>query len=158
MNRKISYLSLGSNLGDRENYLLRAIKKIITYPNNLLLKVSSIYETEPWGMKNTKYAPRFLNQCIKMETTLTPFELLEFLESIEKDLGRVKKNNCESRTIDLDILLYGDEIVCAPKLQIPHRHMHKRKFVLLPLLEIEPSLQDPVSGKRYASILEVLKD
>ena len=156
--RKIVYLSLGSNIGNREDFLLKAIEKIAAHPSNAILKISSIYETEPWGMENLKNMPSFLNQCIKIETDLMPFELLEFLQSMEKSLGRTKKNSYELRTIDVDILLYGNVILHTSKLQLPHCHINSRKFVLSPLLEIEPSLQDPISGQRYDSILEKVKD
>ena len=160
----ISYLSLGSNIDDRLDYLDAAKEKLINYPNIDLISESKVYETEPWS-KNGKNHPHlekgqkwFLNQIIKIETSLDPEELLKIAGSIESDLGRTKKHYLGSREIDIDIVLYNNEVIDLPELQIPHRHMNDRQFVLVPLVELDPHLKDPVSGKLYKTILEDVKD
>ncbi len=131
----ISYLSLGTNLGDRQTNLLRAMELI----NNMagpVIKQSSIIETDPVGFVS---AHRFLNVCIAIETKLTPQELLLATQKIEKKLGREKKSRLQQyqdRLIDIDILLYGNIVVDEENLQIPHPRMQDREFVMKPLKEI----------------------
>ncbi|MCK9186080.1 2-amino-4-hydroxy-6-hydroxymethyldihydropteridine diphosphokinase [Candidatus Gracilibacteria bacterium] len=126
-----AYLSLGSNLGDRENFLKKAISEIKKIAK--IKKKSKIYETSPVGYKNQG---NFLNMVISIETAVSPKELLENLQKIEKELGREKKIKNGPRTIDIDILTYEDTIVDEPNLKIPHPRMYERKFVLVPLLEL----------------------
>ncbi|MBN2086903.1 2-amino-4-hydroxy-6-hydroxymethyldihydropteridine diphosphokinase [Candidatus Peregrinibacteria bacterium] len=166
-----AYLSLGSNIGDRLDFLSAAKEKIENHPEMKLVAESQIYETEPWPHTTKKerfddeVRPSieegplwFLNQVIKIETDLEPDDLLEEIEQIEVDLGRKHKNNMGPREIDIDILLYGDEVIDFPHLQIPHRHIMDRRFVLEPLVEMEADLVDPRTGQMYRYILENLED
>ena len=142
------YLGLGSNLGDREAVLLQAID-LIDERVGQVLRRSSFIETEPWGFES---ANRFLNAAVCCETTLTPREVLQATQQIERDLGKRKRHatkrqkeiNYQDRPIDIDILLYDDLIVDEPDLKIPHPLMYQREFVMRPLNEIrEPqSLQN----------------
>lgn len=126
-----AYLSLGSNIENRENFLKKAIFEI--KKTEKVIKKSKIYETSPVGYKNQG---NFLNMVIQIETTLSPQELLIKLQEIEKELGRERKIKNGPRTIDIDILTFEDTIVDEPSLKIPHPRMHERKFVLVPLLEL----------------------
>jgi len=137
------YLGLGSNLGDREAVLLQAID-LIDERVGQVLRRSSFIETEPWGFES---ANRFLNAAVCCETTLTPREVLQATQQIERDLGKRKRHatkrqkeiNYQDRPIDIDILLYDDLIVDEPDLKIPHPLMHQREFVMRPLNEIRGS-------------------
>jgi 2-amino-4-hydroxy-6-hydroxymethyldihydropteridine diphosphokinase len=133
------YLSLGSNLGDRERNLRAAITALPS-ANFLLSKVSSFYETEPVDYLNQ---PWFLNCVIEGETDSQPLELLHALRAIEKNLGSKKAFAKGPRLLDLDILLFGEQFLDTPELHIPHPRMLQRKFVLAPLAEIAPQLQHP---------------
>ncbi len=131
----ISFLSLGTNLGDKENNLRRAIE-LLGERVGEVLRVSSFIETEPWGFVSDN---TFLNACVKVDTVLAPQELLTVTQEIEKMLGRTRKSeggNYSDRIIDIDILLYGDLVVDDKNLKIPHPHMQERDFVMLPLKEI----------------------
>ena len=145
MTKKIHqvYLGLGSNLGDREEHIRKAIA-LIGESIGLVIRQSSLIETEPWGFES---ANRFLNGVILVETTLTPRQLLKATQKIERQLGRKKKStdSClltpvsySDRSIDIDILLYDDLTVDEPDLKIPHPLMEQRDFVMTPLNEIKP--------------------
>ncbi len=153
-NNTIVYLSLGSNIEDRVRYLSSAVDSLKNNPYITVLKQSKIYETEPWPKKDQTW---FLNQVIKIETSLNPQELLDVTQNIEKGMGRESKGDLSDRTIDIDILLFDNEIIDLPNLQIPHRHMNDRQFVLIPLIEIEPELKDPITSKKYELILKNIK-
>lgn len=131
----ISFLSLGSNLGDREKNLRRAID-MLSERVGKVLRTSLFMESEPWGFVSDNI---FYNACVKVDTDLTPQELLAATQKIEKALGRTEKSEegkyCD-RTIDIDILLYGDITVDDENLKIPHPHMYERDFVMIPLKEI----------------------
>ena len=131
--RNIVYLSLGSNLGDKYKNLTVAIDKINTARVTKVLSVSNFYTTSPVGYENQD---DFLNCCVKIHTLLSPFELLNNLKNIEHEMLREKTVRFGPRTIDVDILLYNDEIINSPELTIPHEQMLNRKFVIVPLLEI----------------------
>ena len=133
------YLSLGSNLGDRKT-ILRAAIEALSAVNLRVIKMSSIYETEP---KDFLDQPWFLNCVVEAETSLPPLELLRTLRGIEAQLGSKKEFAKGPRLLDIDILLYGEETVDLPELQIPHPRMLERKFVLAPLVEIAPRLRHP---------------
>lgn len=132
-----AFLSLGSNMGDRLEYLSKAIDKIAEIQGCNILNKSRVYETEPWGYENQE---AFLNLCISIETSLSPYELLESLQKIELELDRVRKIHWGPRTIDIDILLFDDIICEDDKLTIPHPRMRERAFVLIPLYDIEKNL------------------
>ena len=148
------YLSLGSNLGNREGHLRRAIAALP--PSGVQVRqVSSIYETEPVDYLDQ---PWFLNCVLEAETDLEPPALLEALRSIESQLGSQKEFAKGPRKIDLDILLYGNETIATPELQIPHPRMLQRRFVLTPLAELAPRLKHPAWDAPVAVLLERVTD
>ena len=143
------YLGLGSNLGDREDNLRRAVSLLSRRAS--LIALSSVYEAEPWGYASQ---PAFFNMACLLETSLSPQDLLELAQSVERDLGRVPSLRYGPRVIDVDILLYGDEVIEAPLLQVPHPRLWQRAFALTPLAEIAPGLAHPVLGASIADLLE----
>ena len=147
------YLGLGTNSGNREENLMRAIEKLSHALGNCITK-SRFIETEPWGFDSEN---KFLNCVAAFKTEKSPIELLDTTEEIERHLGRTTKSTggiYHDRTIDIDILLYGNKIVESDRLTIPHPHMHKRDFVLEPLAEIAPHIIHPTTGKNIASLLK----
>jgi 2-amino-4-hydroxy-6-hydroxymethyldihydropteridine diphosphokinase len=150
--RKQAFLGLGSNLGDRERNL-RAAAERLTAAGTEVLASSSLYETAPQDLLDQ---PWFLNQVLKVETSLFPMQLLRLVQQVERELGRDRGPAAipkGPRLIDIDILLYGKAVVETPQLVIPHRAMMGRRFVLEPLVEIEPELRHPVTGERMAAAL-----
>lgn len=143
-------------------YLKSAEKKLNNHPNIKILQLSQIYETEPWhvheGENPESGQDWFLNQVLKIETSLSPEELLHETQTIEMELGRSEKGTMAPREIDIDILIYDTDVIDSDHLQIPHRHMTDRQFILIPLLEIEPELKDPVSGRPYQGILDDVEE
>ncbi len=138
----IVYLGLGSNMGNRQSNLDRALDFLT---QRLAIKmVSSVYDTEPVGDLEQ---PRFLNLVCQVSTRLAPLELLTLVKGIESKLGRVPGRVNAPRSIDIDILFYGDQVIETPKLVIPHPRLTERAFVLIPLAEISPDLVHPVQGK-----------
>ena len=131
------YLGLGANLGDRRASLRRALRLLAHLEDTRLLRVSSFYETPPWG--NEKQPP-FLNACAALETRLSPLVFLRRTQRIERALGRVRKEHWGPRTIDIDLLFAEGFESAAPELRLPHPYLHERAFVLLPLAEIAPGL------------------
>lgn len=145
-----AYLGLGSNLGDREQNLLRALSLLSTKVE--VRRISSIYETEPVGYEEQ---PLFLNLVCQIATLLSPRELLNFAKEIEAAMGRVPSGQRNSpRLIDIDILLYGSESIESPDLTIPHPRLEERAFVLIPLAEIAPDLIPPQLGKSIAQLAD----
>jgi 2-amino-4-hydroxy-6-hydroxymethyldihydropteridine diphosphokinase len=133
-----AYIGLGSNLGDREQAIRRAAELIGAQ------RLSAIVETEPWGYAEQ---PRFLNAVAEIDTPLTPRQLLTHLLDVERRLGRERVGpKWGPRTIDLDLLLYGSEVIDEPGLTVPHPHLHERLFVLEPLAELAPALEIPGNG------------
>jgi 2-amino-4-hydroxy-6-hydroxymethyldihydropteridine diphosphokinase len=131
----LCYIGIGSNLGDRAKHIENAIEKLKETEGIEVKRVSNIYETEPMGgLKQTKY----LNGAIEIETWLEPRALMVKLQEVEKQLGRIRTFKNGPRTIDLDILLYGDKRIDEPDLKIPHPGMHERDFVMKPLRELMP--------------------
>jgi 2-amino-4-hydroxy-6-hydroxymethyldihydropteridine diphosphokinase len=141
---KTVYLSLGSNIGDREANLEAAIERLTP------VRRSSIYETEPVDYLNQRW---FLNLVIEIETGLFPMQLLSWTQRIERELGRVRGVPKGPRTLDIDILLYGDAVVRTPKLEIPHPRIAERRFVLAPLAELAPELRHPVTKRTVGEML-----
>lgn len=131
-----SYLSLGSNMGNRLEMLKQAVRLLKEHPSIVVLKISSLYETDPVGF--TEQDP-FLNMVIYLQTDLSAPELLDACQSIENELNRKRKIRWGPRTIDLDILLYNHDEMKTDRLIIPHPRMHERAFVLVPLLELDPA-------------------
>jgi 2-amino-4-hydroxy-6-hydroxymethyldihydropteridine diphosphokinase len=145
------FIGLGSNLGDREDNIRTALNLLEEKMN--LVVVSSLYETEPMYVKDQ---PLFLNCVAKFETDLEPEEVLNYFQNIEKNLGRERSVRYGPRTIDLDILFYGDLIVEENFLKIPHPLIQERAFVLVPLAEIAPQLVHPVYKRTIAELLSEL--
>ena len=131
-----SYLSLGSNMGDRLDMLKQAVRFLMGHPSIDVLRISSLYETEPVGF--TEQAP-FLNMVVHIKTDLAALELLDVCQDIEKRLDRKRIVRWGPRTIDLDILLYNQDNMKSERLTVPHPRMHERAFVRIPLLELNPN-------------------
>jgi 2-amino-4-hydroxy-6-hydroxymethyldihydropteridine diphosphokinase len=149
------FLGIGSNLGDREGNISSAAVRIGKLAGEILA-YSSVYETEPWGFNSGE---DFLNMVLKLKTALEPTELLRCILSVESEMGRVRNaHQYSSRLIDIDILLYEDLIFENDYLAIPHPRLHERKFVLIPLCEIEADFVHPVLKKSLADLLAVCKD
>ena len=140
---KTAFLSLGSNLGDREALLNQALERLQAAGVRTVRR-SSIHETEPQDFRDQ---PWFLNMAVEVETDLTPRELLASIQKIEAELGRQRTIPKGPRTIDIDILFYANLIIGTPELEIPHPRLTERRFVLDPLSEIAPDLRHPVTGK-----------
>jgi 2-amino-4-hydroxy-6-hydroxymethyldihydropteridine diphosphokinase len=139
-----SYIGLGSNLGDRGAFLRRALELLRADPDIDVIEVSKVRETDPVGLVDQ---PRFLNAVAKVETDLPPGELLDRMLAAERELGRRRDGpRFGPRTIDLDLLLYGDEEIHEPGLIVPHPSLAERRFVLEPLHELDPSLVVPGRG------------
>ncbi len=150
----IAYIGIGSNLGDRVKQCERAISEILKIDHHKLLARSSFFETQPVGYTSQDW---FVNAVIKIETDLEPFDLLKTLKTIESKLGRVKTFQWGPRLIDLDILFYDEIEIETEELRIPHPLLHERRFVLIPLAEIDPGLIHPVLKKSVQELLENLK-
>ena len=138
-----AYVGLGSNLGDRERVIEHAVELLGADPGVDIVSTSSLRETEPWG---PVAQPRFLNGAVAVETTLEPRALLGVLLDVERRLGRVREERWGPRTIDLDLLLYGDAVLDEPGVTVPHPRLHERTFVLKPLHELDPTLVVPGRG------------
>ena len=150
------YLSIGSNEGDRLQNLQKSIQLLSLVPDVLVLKLSSVYETEPWGAGEQS---KFLNAVVKIQTTIKPHELLKYIHGLEKELGRQREKKWGPRTLDIDILLYDSLVYSDAQLIIPHLHFQERRFVLEPLAEIAPHLIPPVSnGLQVIELLENCSD
>ncbi|MDR4888534.1 2-amino-4-hydroxy-6-hydroxymethyldihydropteridine diphosphokinase [Fredinandcohnia sp. QZ13] len=149
-----AYIALGTNIGEREEYLRFALKGI-QERGVLIIDFSSIFETDPVGYEDQDL---FLNMVIKVSTDLSPFELLQVLQEIELESGRERKIRWGPRTLDLDILLYNHENVETERLIIPHPRMTERAFVLVPLVEIDQNLQIPAVTKPISLLLDELQD
>ena len=150
-----AYLLLGGNLGEREANLKKAIE-LVNDKIGHVMAISSLYETAAWGKTDQ---PSFLNQAVSLETRLTALEVLEHALSIEQELGRVRKDKWGERLIDIDLILFGDEIINIPdKLQVPHPHMQDRKFVMEPLAEIAPEVIHPLLRKTMLDICRNITD
>ena len=149
-----AYIALGSNMGDKKKYIENAVEELKNEKLCRVLKVSKLIGTEPYGVTDQD---EFLNGALKMETLLTPHELLELLHRIEQEAGRKRIRRWGPRTLDLDIIFYGDQIIEEDDLCIPHIDMQNREFVLGPMCEIAPHKRHPVLKKTMTEMLVKLK-
>ncbi len=147
-------LLLGSNLGNREENL-SAARGLIALNSGCISKASSLYETAPWG---NSQQPPFLNQALVVETELNARQLLRRVLRIEKLMGRVRKEKFGPRIIDIDILLFGEEVHQYPLLQIPHPELPNRRFALEPLAEIAPDIMHPLAHQSIVQLLHECQD
>lgn len=147
----IAYLSLGSNQGDRIGYIQQATSLLNLTDNISIVRTSAFYESEPWNMSTETW---FVNAVLEIKTSLTPKELLNECKRIERQLGRTPKEGAgyADRTIDIDILFYGKEIINEESLTIPHKYLHLRAFTLVPLLELIPDFEHPVLHKTISEL------
>jgi 2-amino-4-hydroxy-6-hydroxymethyldihydropteridine diphosphokinase len=146
----VAYIGLGSNLGDREAQLLRAADALDA------VRLSPVIETEPWGFEDQ---PRFLNAVAEVETELSPRQLLDRLLEIEKALGRTRDGpRYGPRTIDLDLLIYDDQVIDEPGLQVPHPRLAERSFVLEPLAALVPERKIPGNGTVQEALARIQSD
>jgi 2-amino-4-hydroxy-6-hydroxymethyldihydropteridine diphosphokinase len=160
----ISFLLLGTNIGDRKGHLQEALSLLQATGEETdepdaapvrIMRTSSVYESAAWGkIRQADY----LNQAVEIATSLRPASLLAFTAAIETRMGRIRKKVWEPRIIDIDILFYGDQVIGQEKLIIPHPHLQDRRFVLTPLAEIAPGLRHPVLKKTIAELLDACGD
>ncbi len=146
-----AYISIGSNIGPEEN-----IKKCLDMLKSEfgVIAISPIYETRPYGYENQS---NFINLAVKIRTTMTPLQLLKKLQGIEKKLGRERRVKNGPRTIDLDLILYGDKIINKNEIRIPHHGLFERDFMLIPLLDIEPEIINPLTKKKIKYLKKSIK-
>jgi 2-amino-4-hydroxy-6-hydroxymethyldihydropteridine diphosphokinase len=150
----IVFLQLGSNLGDRELLLKDAITAIVNRVGDVV-KFSKVYESAPWRVEGQE---NYLNQILKVRTTLSAEEILSIVLDIEKKLGRVRLEKWGERLIDIDIIFYNDSIIETSELCVPHKHLHERMFVLTPLHNIAPEMIHPKYNKTIEELLKMCKD
>lgn len=149
------YIGVGSNMGNRMEFCREAARKIGSFPGSELKTVSSVYETEPMERTDQDW---FLNCVLEILTTLSPDELLKNCQEVEQLLGRKRVIRFGPRTIDIDLLIYGNRIIDEPLLTVPHPRLHQRRFVLEPLSEIAPEFNHPVLHQTPREILSGLDD
>lgn len=149
------YIGIGSNMGNRMEYCREAVKRIGNLPGSEIKAVSPVFETEPMERTGQDW---FFNCVLEILTTLPPDELLKGCQEVEQFLGRKRVVRFGPRTIDIDLLLYGDQIINEPFLTVPHPRLHQRRFVLEPLAEIAPQLKHPLLNKTPGELLSGLGD
>ena len=149
------YIGIGANLGDREKTLQNAVGVLDAHPEIAVIATSAVYETAPIGGVDQ---PRFLNAVLQICTRLSVRKLLNYLLSVERQFGRTRRTRWGPRTLDLDILFYGDAVIHQPGLQVPHPHLHERAFVLIPLCDLNPHLEHPVLRQSMRVLAASLRD
>jgi len=157
MGRELVFIGFGSNVGDRLDFCDRAVTLLSLLPHSQLLGVSRLYETEPVNDHAQPGDGWFLNGVIKIETDISPKSLLDILQEIERALGRDEHHRSGPRTIDLDILFYGQQTIDEPDLVVPHPRMHHRRFVLMPLSELDPLFIHPLRQRTISQLLAEAK-
>ncbi len=150
-----AFIALGSNLDDRRGHLRGAVAKIIALSDTRVTAESPVYETAP-APGSAPGQGDYLNAVVRLETSLSPEQLLDALRDIEKQHGRQRREKWGERPLDLDILLYGDRVIAAPDLAIPHPRMHERWFVLKPLCDIAPDVVHPQLNRPMHELLDAL--
>lgn len=148
------FIALGSNLGNRVEHLKKAVNRLSTTLGSPT-QASSFYETEPWGKSEQ---PLFINQVIVWKSSLSPTDLLKILLDVEYELGRTRTEKWGARSIDLDLLYVGGQILTTPQLQLPHPGIPDRRFVLVPLTEIAPGFVHPILNVNHTQLLARCKD
>jgi 2-amino-4-hydroxy-6-hydroxymethyldihydropteridine diphosphokinase len=156
--RETVFIGFGSNVGDRVDFCDRAVTLLSLLPHSQLSGVSLLYETEPVYDGAQPGDGWFLNGVVQLETDITPNSLLSVLREIERSLGRDEDNRSGPRTIDLDILFYGERVINEPGLTVPHPRLHQRRFVLMPLSELDPLWIHPTLGRAISQLLAEVKD
>lgn len=152
-----AYLSIGSNIGERLKFIEQAVSFLGLCEEIEVVQTSALYETEPWGVKDQNW---FLNVAVEINTTLSPQDLLVKCNQIESTLGRNRdvEKRWGERTVDIDIIFYGKQIINTDILVVPHTRMHERAFVLVPMLEIAPEFVHPIFNKSMVDLYESLVD
>lgn len=156
--RETVFIGFGSNVGDRVDFCDRAVTLLSLLPHSQVRGVSLLYETEPVYDHAQPGDGWFLNGVVELETDVTPRSLLTVLREIERSLGRDDDNRSGPRTIDLDILLYGQQIIDDPELVVPHPRLHQRRFVLMPLSELDPLWVHPTRQRTVSQMLAEVQD
>lgn len=151
----VAYLGLGTNKGERINYIESALMEIGKLEKTHILKSSDIYETEPWGIREQN---DYLNSVVEIDTKLNAEDLLKRLKEIEKTLGRTESIKWHEREIDIDLLFYGDLVLENDFMKVPHHQIENRNFVLIPMNEIAPGFIHPVLNKKISVLLKDTKD
>jgi 2-amino-4-hydroxy-6-hydroxymethyldihydropteridine diphosphokinase len=149
------FIGLGSNLGDRLHFMHRALVEIANLQQTTVKKCSSVYETEPVGIKDQ---PQFLNMVVELDSTLLPKDLLRGLKEIERIIGRTNNGRWGPREIDIDLLYYNKEVIKEEKIQVPHPEIDTRRFVLVPMREIAANFQDPLRNLSISKLLQHCSD
>jgi 2-amino-4-hydroxy-6-hydroxymethyldihydropteridine diphosphokinase len=152
---KTVYIGIGSNMGDPLKNCNDSVKRIVELENCKIISVSSFYLTEPFGMTEQDW---YINGAVSLETGLSAFDLINKLSEMEASMGRVRKIKWGPRVIDLDILLFGHDIIDSERLMVPHPLMHLRRFVLAPMAELAPDLIHPVIGKSMTELLRSIPE
>jgi 2-amino-4-hydroxy-6-hydroxymethyldihydropteridine diphosphokinase len=158
MGRETVFIGFGSNVGDRVDFCDRAVTLLSLLPHSQVAGVSLLYETEPVYDHAQPGDGWFLNGVVQLETELTPRDLLKVLREIERSLGRDENNRLGPRTIDLDILFYGQRVINEPDLVVPHPRLHQRRFVLMPLSELDPLWMHPSRHRTITQLLAEVQD
>lgn len=149
------FLGLGSNVGDRLKYIENATERIGKLEGVAIVKKASVYETEPWGVKDQEY---YLNTAIEVDSDLSANDIHKAIKNIEEELGRETREKWTSREIDIDLLFYGNEVIDSENLKIPHREIENRKFVLIPLAELDQDIIHPILNKPVSVLLRETGD